>query len=230
MPQISLLFILIFGCHKYTPQEVSTALMDQNYLMITEEDTVQMEFMEYCVANYNWDWGLINDWDVGEIDGSIYLHLNFSNFKLVDKDKNGFEFYDSKNNRKIIKAIKSDLKLEYLQGVWSDSIYLNMVSNTTFPPPPCPNFYPQDSSLIPGYIFKLDSCFIQNDCYRRRSIYIINSDFGIISFEKPCVSTHQLKIKHLTPNSMVVDRRFYDNQIGSEIKYELGKKYIKTAN
>jgi hypothetical protein len=223
---IFLAILIVFtSCSKITTEEFKNSLLGKSYIVINQSnDSIQVEFFENYVVTYSWDFRTFEEWEVTEKKNSIYFYFDGNTFEIKQVTDDGYIFSNNETEFELKKHEQEAFNQELIKGKWIDKRDFQILEDTTyFSHIPCPT---GELMQLPYFEFTSDSCIIQDFCEKTREIYYINSKFGIIRFGENCLSIEQFRIKKLTKDTMIIDRRYREM---SEIKYEKDKiltKYI----
>jgi len=218
---LTIALFLIVGCSQIQKIEEPSFVGNSYELVHYHEDTVQIEFLDNCVKNYNWDYRIYEEWKFYTKDNSIYLYFDGKDFELKSQESDAYTFSNNELEFKLIKKENTLFNPEFLEGKWAEEENLYLIEDTVPPPPPCPN---NRLSQVPGITFRNDTCLFMEHCNTSYAIYSTNLNLGFIRIGTDCTSLTQWKIIKLTKDTLIIDSRYREQ---SEIKYEQNKKFIK---
>lgn len=221
---ITSILILFFltTCSNFSNQELHSFLLDGSFLVVKEKhDTIQIEFLDNCVKTYTWDYRLYEPWSIEEDGSDLLLYFDGGYYKLDNTDRNELVFTNGEAKFMLIKVKQNAINPDYLLGKWIEARFSYLISETKIPPPPCLQI---DTFLMPGVEFKEDSCTLNDFCSIQQRAYKKNLEFGIIRFDEHCTSEHQWIIKKLTKDTLIVNKRYHEE---NEMRYTENDMYIK---
>ena len=217
----SIIFLFLFSlisCSHLSQKDLEDKLLNNSFLLVNKHnDTTKVEFRSDELTNYSWNFFITDEWCVKEINHSLYLKIDFVDYKLMDYYKNMFVFSRDDVGFKLIKQNQRIFNKKLLVGTWieEDDLLFNPALNL------CPNNL---KLQMPHIIFKNDSCIVNADCSRKKRFYRVNEVFGFIVFDNARFLSDQWEIISLNADTLVVNKRYHEN---SEVKYEDNKKFIR---
>jgi len=218
----SVIFLFLFSlisCTRLSKKDLEDKLLNNSFLLVnSRKDTLKVEFTSDGVINYSWGYVLFNEWCVKEIDNSLYLKIDFVEFKLKDYNENVFCFSRDNIGFELIKKTQMIVNKKLLVGTWvkEDDLLFNSSYNL------CPN---NNRFQMPNVVFNCDSCIFNSDCTRKKRCYSVNEVFGFIVFgNEPSLISDQWEIISINADTMLVNQRFNEY---SEVKYKDNVKLIR---
>ena len=212
------MMLLTVGCSKISHDDLKQALIGQNYWLINaNNDSTQVEFLETCTRNFNWQAFIVNEWEIREVLGHPTLNFDTHDFEPKRLADDSFEFYCAKTGERLVKANATNFSAEALQGTWEDAHFSGKQPAEL---PPCAN----DTPAVPSITFKGSDCTIQDFCATKSEHFEVNALAKTICLGDPCAAGDQWKIKELSGDKLVLDvKKTVDGKVG----YEFNKWYVR---